>query len=387
MGQEGSIGHSAAICRESVYASPFVQGPERILRGSMESGNCESAKQPLVSVLTPVYNGERYVGECIESVLGQTYQNWEYVIVNNCSSDRTLEIATEYARRDSRIRVVSNTEFVSALVNHNIALMKMSPASKYCKFVQADDLLFPRCLDELVCVAEANPSVGIVSSYQLCEDWVKLGGLPYPSTVVAGREICRTYFLRRIPMFGTIGNYLLRSDLVRNQMPFLHEKYLFADWEVYFKVLQERDYGFVHQVLSVWRTEEVGLTSFAKRMNGWILAELYFTKVYGHVYLTDKEYDQCLRESLDRYYRGQAHELFHLREGEFWRYHRRMLEEFGLSFSVLSLMRGVGLEVMDALLGPLVKFAKPFKIIRSNRARLRQKTGDERVQERSSQEG
>ena len=50
------------------------------------SGNDE----PLVSVVTPVYNGDKYLADCVESVLKQTYQNWEYVIVNNCSTDRTL---------------------------------------------------------------------------------------------------------------------------------------------------------------------------------------------------------------------------------------------------------------------------------------------------------
>ena len=59
---------------------------------------------PLVSVLTPVYNCEKYLRTCIESVLAQTYTNWEYVIVNNCSTDGTLAIAQEYAAADSRIR-------------------------------------------------------------------------------------------------------------------------------------------------------------------------------------------------------------------------------------------------------------------------------------------
>ena len=49
---------------------------------------------PLVSVLTPVYNGEDYLAECIESILAQTYRNFEYTIVNNCSKDRSLEIAS-----------------------------------------------------------------------------------------------------------------------------------------------------------------------------------------------------------------------------------------------------------------------------------------------------
>ena len=54
---------------------------------------------PLVSVVTPVYNGETYLAACIESVLSQSYSNWEYVIVNNCSTDRTLDIASDYAAR------------------------------------------------------------------------------------------------------------------------------------------------------------------------------------------------------------------------------------------------------------------------------------------------
>jgi len=54
---------------------------------------------PLVSIVTPVYNGEPYLAECIESVLAQTYPNWEYIIQNNCSTDRTLEIASEYGKK------------------------------------------------------------------------------------------------------------------------------------------------------------------------------------------------------------------------------------------------------------------------------------------------
>ena len=61
--------------------------------------------QPLISVVTPVYNTEKYLAECIASVLGQTYQNWEYVIVNNCSTDKSLEIAQRYVQEIPRIRV------------------------------------------------------------------------------------------------------------------------------------------------------------------------------------------------------------------------------------------------------------------------------------------
>src|SRR5271167_4849369 len=94
--------------------------------------------QPLVSVVTPVYNGAMYLRECIESVLAQTYQNWEYIIVNNRSTDHTLSIVEEYAKRSVAIRVYSNDRFLDVIANHNRALQLVSEESKYCKVVCAD---------------------------------------------------------------------------------------------------------------------------------------------------------------------------------------------------------------------------------------------------------
>src|SRR5712692_7142061 len=105
--------------------------------------------QPLVGVVTPVYNGEKYLAECIESVLAQNYQNWEYIIVNNCSTDGSLKIAQTYAHRDARIRIYNNREFVSVIQNHNITFRQLSPESKYCKVVHADDWLFPDCIMQM----------------------------------------------------------------------------------------------------------------------------------------------------------------------------------------------------------------------------------------------
>lgn len=328
-------------------------------------------QQPMVSVLTPVYNGERYLAECIESVLGQIYENWEYIIVNNCSTDRTLEIAAEYARRDSRIRIVNNSEFVSALRNHNIAATLMSRASQYCKFVQADDLIFPTCLSEMVRLAETHPSVGIVSSYQLQGTWVRCDGFPYPSTVMPGREVCRTFFFTRKSPFGNLSAFLIRTDLVRGCTPFLNEKYLCADWEVYFRVLQDYDYGFVHQVLSMWRIHDEALSSFAERHNQFTLDALHFIKQFGRIYLNPEEYEQCLQEALDRYYRCQGHELFHLREKGFWQYHRKMMNELGFSLSSLRLLKGAILVTADIVLEPFKAAVRPIRYIRSGQARLR----------------
>ena len=77
--------------------------------------------QPLVSILTPVCDGEAYLEECIESVLSQTYHNWEYIIFNNNSGDRTLEIAEQYQKRDSRIQVYSSERRLPFIASYNKA--------------------------------------------------------------------------------------------------------------------------------------------------------------------------------------------------------------------------------------------------------------------------
>ena len=115
---------------------------------------------PVISVLTPVYNGESYLAECIESVLAQTRADWEYIIVDNCSQDGTAELAERYAARDDRIRVMRCQEFVGVSGNFNRSVHLMSQKSEYCKFISADDWMYPECLELMVSVAERQGQSG-----------------------------------------------------------------------------------------------------------------------------------------------------------------------------------------------------------------------------------
>src|SRR5580704_16465967 len=121
-----------------------------------------TASEPLVSIVTPVYNEAEFLPECIESVFAQTYQNWDYTIVDNCSTDGSADIARRYAAKDRRIRIWTNREFLRAIPNHNVALRQISPTAEYCKVVLGDDWMFPECLERMVSVAEEHTSVGIV---------------------------------------------------------------------------------------------------------------------------------------------------------------------------------------------------------------------------------
>ena len=177
---------------------------------------------PLVSVVTPFYNTRDYLAECIESVLRQTYQNWEYILVNNCSTDGSSELAEHYASRfPDNIRLIHTESFLTQVQNYNFALSCVSPNSKYCKMVQADDWLFPACIRSMIELAEDHPSVGIVAAYQLENDEVLLSGLPYPSPEVSGRDACRLYFLNGKYLFGSPTSSLILSDLIGRASHFM----------------------------------------------------------------------------------------------------------------------------------------------------------------------
>ena len=325
--------------------------------------------EPKVTVITPVYNGETYLVECIESVLAQTYTNYEYIIVNNHSTDRTLEIAESYAQKDSRVRVYSNDTLLDVIASHNRAFRLMSAESKYCKVVSADDWILPECLAREVAVAEANPSVGLVGCYQLSgsgKDWrnwqVKWGQIPYPSTVVSGREISKIHYLGGPHVFGNPTSLQYRADLVRTQDRFYPNSTAEADTSACCRVLQDHDYGFVHQVLSYERVHNVRVTAQSQNVNAYLSSDISDLLEYGGKSLTQEERDRRLQELLDEYYEFLATSALKLRERSFWTYHRRRLGELGLPFSNLRLARAISMTLLDLVLNPkhtFEMFSKP----------------------------
>ena len=292
--------------------------------------------QPRVSVVTPLYNNAEYLTECIESILSQTYQNWDYVIVNNCSTDGSADIAHSYADRHPRIRVHDNTKFLPVLANHNLAMRQISPTSKYCKMVFSDDWIFPRCIEEMVAAAEAHPSAGIVGAYgmQGQEVAVKWAGLPYPSALVSGRELCRRYFLDGVYVFGTSHSVLFRSDLVRGRDPFFNESNAHSDREICVDLLRSCDFSFVHQVLTYTRERTGSLTEFARQMNTSVGGRLYEVVEFGADFLTPQEVAVCRDRLIDEYYNYLAVSIVQgRRERAFWDMHKKKLAQAGVQFS------------------------------------------------------
>jgi glycosyltransferase involved in cell wall biosynthesis len=110
---------------------------------------------PIVSVLMTSYNREDYIAESIESVLCQTYTDFELIVCDDASRDRTVEIAQCYARRDARIRVIVNDQNLGDYPNRNHAAGFVR--GRYMKFHDSDDVMYPHCLELMVSALDAEP--------------------------------------------------------------------------------------------------------------------------------------------------------------------------------------------------------------------------------------
>ena len=121
---------------------------------------------PRVSVVMPVYNGEKYLVEAIESILAQTFGDFELIIIDDASQDNTLEILHEYASRDERIRVIENQQNlgISASLNKGLAVSR----GEYIARMDADDISLDKRLAVQVDFMDKNTVIGVCGTWVEC---------------------------------------------------------------------------------------------------------------------------------------------------------------------------------------------------------------------------
>lgn len=120
-------------------------------------------RQPLISVIMPVYNGEKYLAEAIESILDQTYKNFEFIIINDGSIDDTEKIILEFKKKDQRVKYISldNNSGISEALNRGIKLA----TGEYIARMDCDDFSTETRFSEQIEYLTNNPNVDVLGSY------------------------------------------------------------------------------------------------------------------------------------------------------------------------------------------------------------------------------
>ena len=241
--------------------------------------------RPCVSICIPVFNGEEYIEEAVQSILSQTWQDYELIVVDNASTDKTLEKIQMF--QDSRLKIIRNKSNIGPVANFNKCLEVAS--GEFTKFLCADDLLFPLCVERQVMVLKdlANQNVVLVNCARQVigadgKHWmVRRYGCV--AERVPGRMAIRKTVRSGGNQIGEPTAVMLRTEVARKVGGFEEGQSLCMDLDLWCRMLKSGDLYVIPDVLCAFRVSRgswsVGI--------GWAQTEAYHSFIQRRL-LDDK---------------------------------------------------------------------------------------------------
>lgn len=216
----------------------------------------------LISICIPVYNAERFIKETIQSVLDQTIVDFEIVITDNCSTDRTEEIVKYF--KDYRINYVKNSSNLGAEKNWNKSLKLAS--GKYIKLLCADDILYPTCLEEQLAVLESfdNVDVVLVTSHKnvINQDGKMIMSRKFPgSGKYKGIKALKKSLHRGTNVIGEPVAGLFRKEILEKSGYYNGENLYMIDMDLWSRILKHGNLYVVDKVLYAFRISTNSLST------------------------------------------------------------------------------------------------------------------------------
>jgi len=231
---------------------------------------------PLVSIVMPVYNTQKYVGEAIESILNQTYKNFEFIIINDGSTDKSWEIIQKYAKKDKRVKALRSKKNLGIAKARNKGL-KIS-RGKYYAPMDSDDISKPERIEKEVRFLETNPEYALVGS--------DIGVIDKSSKIIGKRVYPKSYsqIIKSITAFNPFAQ---SSLMIKKEAMLLYcEDYSGCeDYHVWLKILSKNKGANIPKILTMYRIsneqtkskklkESILLTLSIQRM--WLFKNPYF---------------------------------------------------------------------------------------------------------------
>lgn len=252
-----------------------------------------------ISIVLPVYNGERYLEEAIQSVLAQTWQEWELIIVDDCSMDRTPEIIRRYAEQDARIRTIRNTKNQRLPRSLNIGFRRAT--GDYFTWTSDDNRYKPEALEKMLSCFIANPEAGLVYCDMdlINHSGVRTGSFTSDAKDLYGRNCVGACFLYRRTVAEQMGEYDPSMFLVEDydywlriarQFSVIHIPGYFYEYRRHEASLSERKASQVERQLYQLRKRnlDVLLTQIDASDKVILFAEMWLTDRSEETYLKEQ---------------------------------------------------------------------------------------------------
>lgn len=209
---------------------------------------------PQISVCIPSYNHGRFLPQTIDSVLQQTFDDFEILIIDDCSADETEAIVKPYALRNPRIRFIVNPENLGMVRNWNLCLAEAR--GKYIKYLFGDDLLLSRdTLQKMLSLFETKKSIFLVSSSRrIIDSESNTIGMKSPfkrDLIVRGTKLINLCLAKQDNLIGEPTAVMFRkSDATRG---FQSQYRQIVDLEMWFHLLEKGDFAYIREPLCAFR--------------------------------------------------------------------------------------------------------------------------------------
>lgn len=231
-----------------------------------------------VSLLIPVYNGERNLVQCLDSVLAQDFRDLEILVSDDHSSDDSVGIVRNYAARDQRIRWWTNSRNAGLTANSNLCLK--AAQGDYIKFVHQDDLLLhPTAVSKLVAALDQNPAVSLAACRQHLVGTRKAPLLfLHQAGVYSGRHLILASLERNTNLIGQPSLTLFRREQATRGFD---EQFTgMMDFELWCHLLEQGDFAYLAEDLATWRVHEEQQTARDRASRNPNLEQLRFMEIY-----------------------------------------------------------------------------------------------------------
>ncbi|MGI6394061.1 MAG: glycosyltransferase family 2 protein [bacterium] len=208
---------------------------------------------PVISVIMPVYNSEKYVKESVGSILAQTYKNFELIVADDGSTDKSFEIVAELAEKDKRIKLLKNDKNRGVSVTRNKCID--FSAGEYIALMDSDDISFPERFEKQVAFLSENRGVGLLGSSVevINENEKKIGVWKYPET----HDEISVEMIFSSPFASS--SVILRKDFVKG-FRYNEDISVAEDYDFYSRLLKNCKMHNLKDTLVKYRINSKGLT-------------------------------------------------------------------------------------------------------------------------------
>ncbi|MBA2846972.1 glycosyltransferase involved in cell wall biosynthesis [Methanococcus maripaludis] len=243
---------------------------------------------PTVSVIMPNYNNEKYLPEAIESIVKQTYKNFEFIVIDDCSTDSSWDIIQNYAKKDNRIKAFRNEKNLKIVKTRNKGFKLMSSNSKYIAIFDSDDISMPERLEKQFNFLEKNLDYGLIGGHTYI--------INESSEIIASRKYETNFkkiiknIIKKSPVAQP--SVMIRKSALLN-VGYYNEKYdVCEDYDLWFKIANNYKIGNLDEFLLKYRITKTQskttqlkktLKNTLKIQKKWLFNKKFFS-VFGVIY-------------------------------------------------------------------------------------------------------